>query len=163
MLYSSGSYIYTGGYECVLAKWRYETTSKDTLPRLGSPIRTIACSKDNNYIATCHDCNGEFVLDICCGIYTFLVLYHYLVLFWFSDIKIISSQFKLKQNIVSLTRSLKVDPQPLLPIGLQYDPRTKCLVTNGLPGHVQFYDLFTDKHLYNVGILRIHVQTSLRI
>ena len=55
-----GTNIYSGGYECVLAKWRYETTSKDTLPRLGSPIRAIVCSKDNNFIATCHDSNGEY-------------------------------------------------------------------------------------------------------
>lgn len=30
------------------------------------------------------------------------------------------------------------------------DPRTKCLVLNGNPGHLQFYSLQRDKLLYNV-------------
>lgn len=30
------------------------------------------------------------------------------------------------------------------------DPRTKALVLNGKPGHLQFYSLQSDKQLYNV-------------
>ena len=34
--------------------------------------------------------------------------------------------------------------------GLMIDPRTKALVLNGKPGHLQFYSLQSDKQLYNV-------------
>lgn len=34
--------------------------------------------------------------------------------------------------------------------GLMIDPRTKALVLNGKPGHLQFYSLQGDKQLYNV-------------
>lgn len=34
--------------------------------------------------------------------------------------------------------------------GLMVDPRTKALVLNGKPGHLQFYSLQSDKQLYNV-------------
>lgn len=34
--------------------------------------------------------------------------------------------------------------------GLMVDPKTKALVLNGKPGHLQFYSLQGDKQLYNV-------------
>lgn len=36
---------------------------------------------------------------------------------------------------------------------LMIDPRSKSLVLNGKPGHLQFYSLLRDKHLYNVSPL----------
>uniref|UniRef100_A0A8C3T3J3 WD repeat domain 75 n=1 Tax=Chelydra serpentina TaxID=8475 RepID=A0A8C3T3J3_CHESE len=38
--------------------------------------------------------------------------------------------------------------------GLVIDPRTKALVLNGKPGHLQFYCLQTDKQLYNLDIVQ---------
>ncbi len=35
---------------------------------------------------------------------------------------------------------------------LMIDPRSKALVLNGKPGHLQFYSLLRDKHLYNVSL-----------
>lgn len=35
---------------------------------------------------------------------------------------------------------------------LLVDPRSKVLVLNGRPGHLQFYSLQRDKLLYNVSI-----------
>lgn len=35
---------------------------------------------------------------------------------------------------------------------LMIDPRSKALVLNGKPGHLQFYSLQRDKLLYNVSI-----------
>jgi len=35
---------------------------------------------------------------------------------------------------------------------LMIDPRSKALVLNGKPGHLQFYSLLRDKHLYNVSV-----------
>ena len=33
-----------------------------------------------------------------------------------------------------------------------FDPRTRALVCNGLPGHVQFYSVDTDKQLFSVSV-----------
>ncbi|XP_007529066.1 WD repeat-containing protein 75 [Erinaceus europaeus] len=38
--------------------------------------------------------------------------------------------------------------------GLMVDPRTKALVLNGKPGHLQFYSLQSDKQLYNLDIIQ---------
>ncbi|XP_029461844.1 WD repeat-containing protein 75 [Rhinatrema bivittatum] len=38
--------------------------------------------------------------------------------------------------------------------GLIVDPRTKALVLNGKPGHLQFYSLHSDKQLYNLDIIQ---------
>uniref|UniRef100_A0A2K6SE62 WD repeat domain 75 n=1 Tax=Saimiri boliviensis boliviensis TaxID=39432 RepID=A0A2K6SE62_SAIBB len=38
--------------------------------------------------------------------------------------------------------------------GLMIDPRTKALVLNGKPGHLQFYSLQSDKQLYNLDIMQ---------
>ncbi|KAG8515648.1 WD repeat-containing protein 75 [Galemys pyrenaicus] len=38
--------------------------------------------------------------------------------------------------------------------GLMIDPRTKALVLNGKPGHLQFYSLQSDKQLYNLDIIQ---------
>lgn len=56
---SSGSYLLSGGHECVLVKWHHDTGYKDYMPRLGAPLNHIACSSDNLMYATCYDDNGE--------------------------------------------------------------------------------------------------------
>ncbi|KAG8543730.1 hypothetical protein GDO81_023818, partial [Engystomops pustulosus] len=38
--------------------------------------------------------------------------------------------------------------------GLLVDPRSKALVLNGKPGHLQFYSLHDDKHFYNLDIVQ---------
>ncbi|XP_038645114.1 WD repeat-containing protein 75 [Scyliorhinus canicula] len=38
--------------------------------------------------------------------------------------------------------------------GLMLDPRSKALVLNGKPGHLQFYSLQSDKQLYNLDIVQ---------
>ena len=38
------------------------------------------------------------------------------------------------------------------PVGVKIEPKSGALVTNGLPGHLQFYSLKEDKLLYNVSI-----------
>ena len=66
-------------------------------------------------------------------------------------VNLISNTFKLLQVYQGLTVghlvAQKTNPAPC---GMVYDPRTKCLVTNGKPGHLQFYNVETDKQLYNV-------------
>lgn len=58
-----GSYLLSGGYECVLVKWQYNSHYKTFLPRLGSPINHVTCSSDNLMYATCHQDNGKSSTD----------------------------------------------------------------------------------------------------
>ncbi|XP_064617903.1 WD repeat-containing protein 75-like [Liolophura sinensis] len=124
---AEGSYLLSGGHECVLVKWQYNSHHKELLPRMGAPIRFLTCSPDNTMYATAHADNV---------------------------IQVISSSFSLLHVYQGLTRSHleQVDSEPI-PVGFLIDPRTKCLVTNGKPGHLQFYCLHSDKQLYNLDIV----------
>ena len=69
-------------------------------------------------------------------------------------IHIISSNFKVEHIFQGLTRGhLKSQQSEAIPTGLLCDPRSRSLVLNGRPGHIQFYSVQDDKHLYNVSIL----------
>ena len=54
----SGSYLLSGGHECVLVKWQMNSEHKDFLPRLGSPLHSIASSPDGTLYVTSHTDNG---------------------------------------------------------------------------------------------------------
>ncbi|KAL3831907.1 hypothetical protein ACJMK2_023601 [Sinanodonta woodiana] len=122
-----GSYLLSGGHECVLVKWQYNSTQKDFKPRLGAPINHVNCSRDNTMYAVCHDDNV---------------------------IHLISSNFDILQVYQGLTKGQLItqinDP---IPMGMICDPRTKSLVMNGKPGHIQFYSVHQDKQLFNLDIV----------
>jgi NET1-associated nuclear protein 1 (U3 small nucleolar RNA-associated protein 17) len=54
-----GSYLLSGGYECVLVKWLFKTGQKDFKPRLAAPIKEICSSKDNSLYVTRHLDNSK--------------------------------------------------------------------------------------------------------
>ncbi|KAJ8313937.1 hypothetical protein KUTeg_008498 [Tegillarca granosa] len=125
---TEGSYLLSGGYECVLVKWQYNSHYKTFLPRLGSPINHVTCSSDNLMYATSHQDNA---------------------------IRIISSNFKLLQVYQGLTKCHRYGKSEVkVHTGMLCDPRTKALVMNGQPGHLQFYSVHTDRQLYNLDIVQ---------
>ncbi|XP_043927041.1 WD repeat-containing protein 75 [Protopterus annectens] len=65
-----------------------------------------------------------------------------------NKIMIIQSSLKVTASIQGLMSGEN------LWTGLVIDPRTKALVLNGKPGHLQFYSLQNDKHLYNLDIIQ---------
>ncbi|XP_033024487.1 WD repeat-containing protein 75 [Lacerta agilis] len=65
-----------------------------------------------------------------------------------NKIIIIHSNLKVSTVIQGLNRGSDVKT------GLMVDPRTKALVLNGKPGHLQFYSLQNDKQLYNLDIVQ---------
>ncbi|XP_067843809.1 WD repeat-containing protein 75 [Heptranchias perlo] len=67
-----------------------------------------------------------------------------------SDNKIITIESNL--NISTIIQGL-VKGQ-MVKTGLMVDPRSKALVLNGKPGHLQFYSLQSDKQLYNLDIVQ---------
>lgn len=54
---ASGSFLLSGGGECVLVKWSLPSGGKQFLPRMGLPIRHIATSPDATLILTAHTDN----------------------------------------------------------------------------------------------------------
>uniref|UniRef100_A0A8C8RY64 WD repeat domain 75 n=1 Tax=Pelusios castaneus TaxID=367368 RepID=A0A8C8RY64_9SAUR len=65
-----------------------------------------------------------------------------------NKITIIHSNLRVSAIIQGLVKGTDVKT------GLVVDPRTKALVLNGKPGHLQFYCLQTDKQLYNLDIVQ---------
>ncbi|XP_036401272.1 WD repeat-containing protein 75 [Megalops cyprinoides] len=65
-----------------------------------------------------------------------------------NKITIINSNLKVSAVIQGLVKGEDVKTD------LMIDPRTKALVLNGKPGHLQFYSLHHDKQLYNLDIVQ---------
>uniref|UniRef100_A0A672QVC1 WD repeat-containing protein 75-like n=1 Tax=Sinocyclocheilus grahami TaxID=75366 RepID=A0A672QVC1_SINGR len=65
-----------------------------------------------------------------------------------NKITVIESSFKVCGVIQGLVKGDAVLTD------LMIDPRSKALVLNGKPGHLQFYSLMRDKHLYNLDIVQ---------
>ncbi|NXI72278.1 WDR75 protein, partial [Anseranas semipalmata] len=63
-------------------------------------------------------------------------------------ITIINSNLRFSKSIQGLIKARDVKT------GLVVDPRTKALVLNGEPGHLQFYCLQSDKQLYSLDIVQ---------
>ena len=58
---TEGSYLLSGGHECVLVKWLTKTGQKDFKPRLGAPINEITCSLDNTLYVSRHVDNSKAI------------------------------------------------------------------------------------------------------
>ncbi|KYO33720.1 WD repeat-containing protein 75 [Alligator mississippiensis] len=65
-----------------------------------------------------------------------------------NKITIIQSNLRVSAVIQGLVKGSSVKT------GLVVDPRTKALVLNGKPGHLQFFCLQSDKQLYNLDIVQ---------
>ncbi|XP_061313586.1 WD repeat-containing protein 75 [Pezoporus flaviventris] len=63
-------------------------------------------------------------------------------------ITIINSNLRFSKSIQGLIKSIDVKT------GLVVDPRTKALVLNGEPGHLQFYSLQSDQQLFSLDIVQ---------
>ncbi|RMC18385.1 hypothetical protein DUI87_04271 [Hirundo rustica rustica] len=85
--------------------------------------------------------------------------YTYSTLHWHHDIvmdlafsvegiTIINSNLRFSRSIQGLIKSRDVKT------GLVVDPRTKALVLNGEPGHLQFYSLQSDQQLFSLDIVQ---------
>ena len=56
----SGSYLLSGGHECVLVKWLYRKSEPTFRPRLGAPIIHLISSNDQTFYACTHSDNCMF-------------------------------------------------------------------------------------------------------
>ncbi len=55
---SDGSYLLSGGHECVLVKWLYTKSEPTFRPRLGAPILHLNSSNDQTFYACTHSDNS---------------------------------------------------------------------------------------------------------
>ena len=124
-----GSYLLSGGHECVLVKWMFKSGQTEFKPRLGAPLSEIVLSKDNTFYVSQHTDN---------------------------TIHIIGTNMSVQQTLCGFLspklNSLKAT-DTLYHTGLNYFSKLNCLMTNGKPGHLQFYSYSSDKLLFNVNTL----------
>ncbi|RUS16393.1 WD40-repeat-containing domain protein [Endogone sp. FLAS-F59071] len=117
---ADGVYLLSGGEEAVLVLWQLETGHKQFLPRLGSEIRSITVSPDQNLYALGH-------LD--------------------NSIRIVSAlNLELRQSVQGLKYAQTDHNANPLSTGLVIEPRNHHVVLNGVPGTLQFYNAYTDRH-----------------
>ncbi|GFO36863.1 WD repeat-containing protein 75-like [Plakobranchus ocellatus] len=123
---TDGSCMLSGGLECVMVRWQMGSqNNRDFKPRMGAPLHRIQSSQDGTLYAVNTDDNVIQLLDI---------------------------SLRVLQVYRGLTRCSFNTKNPI-PCGLGYDPRSRTLVTNGLPGHLQFYSLALNKQLFNLDIV----------
>ncbi|CAG0920235.1 unnamed protein product [Notodromas monacha] len=116
---SSGAYINSGGAERVLVRHAIEDKKRDYLSWLDAPIVQLAFSPDDTFCITAHDDNS---------------------------IRLISANNNVQAMIrgfaINVKKAKKDDDssckESSYPVGLVVDPRSNCLVTNGVVGHAQF-------------------------
>ncbi|XP_014294560.1 WD repeat-containing protein 75 [Halyomorpha halys] len=123
----AGSLMYTGGGENVLVKWNLENPQvRNYLPRLSAEITFIEISKNFEYVAIA-------TLD--------------------NSVKVIDPQSRLICVLQELSWGVLPTPDtPLFPAGLSFDPRSRGVILNGRPGHLQFYSPMTETLLFNLDV-----------
>lgn len=126
-----GTRLYSGGHECTLVIWQLNQHTRDFLPRIGAPIKSLSVSPDNQYVIASLADNEILVIE--------------------------GSNRKIVQAIIGITvRQLGYQKTNPFPMGLHYDANNKALVTNGKPGHLQFYCLQTNKPLFNLDVVGLN-------
>ncbi|CAG8531218.1 5601_t:CDS:10 [Cetraspora pellucida] len=116
-----GTYLLSGGEESVLVIWQIETGHTQFLPRLGSEIQSITISPDQALYAI-------NLLD--------------------NSIKILSAvNLEIKQVIQGLKHAQMDASVYPLSTGLVIEPRNHFVVLNGLPGTIQFYNPYANRHV----------------
>ncbi|XP_072179369.1 WD repeat-containing protein 75-like [Diadema setosum] len=120
-----GTYLFSGGHECVLVRWQYNSKHRDFLPRLGASITHVACSPDGLMRALALNNNSILLVTT-----------------------------RVQHTVQGLNHSSfhQQGRSGPVPTGLSVDPRSKALVLNGRVGHLQFYHLSDDKLLFNLDI-----------
>lgn len=123
---SSGSQFYSVGSEGTLVCWETLSGTRRILPRLGLPIRYVTCDKKNQLIATSHVDNTLQVFK------TDLSAYNS----WHIEIPEMMRDFTQRSNFT-----------------LDFDPQMNCLVSNGRPGHLQFYSVPEKKRVFSLDVV----------
>ncbi|ORY00710.1 WD40 repeat-like protein [Basidiobolus meristosporus CBS 931.73] len=121
-----GVYMVSGGEEAVLVVWQLQTGHRQFLPRLGSEIKSIVISPDQSLYAVGH-------LD--------------------NSVRIVSAvDLSIKQAIQGLKYAQMNHTSNPLRTGLIVEPKNNHIVLNGVPGTIQFYNPYTDRHVMELEV-----------
>ncbi|CAF3068518.1 unnamed protein product [Rotaria socialis] len=121
-----GSYLLSGGHECVLVKWFYRKSEPTFRPRLGSPIIHITSSNDQTFYVSTHSDNS---------------------------LHLIGSNLSIQQTIAGINHMF-LPQQASLPAGINIFIRQQALVMNsGKPGYLQFMSIENGKLIFNLDIV----------
>ncbi|RUS25040.1 WD40-repeat-containing domain protein [Jimgerdemannia flammicorona] len=123
---ADGVYLLSGGEEAVLVIWQLETGHRQYLPRLGSEIRSITVSPDQSLYALGHLDNSVRVFN--------------------------ALDLDIKQAIQGLKYAQTDHLTNPLSTGLVIEPRNHHVVLNGVPGTLQFYNAYTDRHVLELEV-----------
>lgn len=158
-----GAYMLSGGEEAVLVFWQLATGHRHYLPRLGNKIQHIAISPCGSfYLLSCAD-NTVRIINAVTSKVTQQVrgLAHGNVnlgqLAAASKAPSAKATTKEKQHHDELQRQRQRQQlqrqRRTLASGLVVDPRRNFVVLGGLPGTIQFYDAFNDKHVASLDVV----------
>ncbi|XP_049848257.1 WD repeat-containing protein 75-like [Schistocerca gregaria] len=144
---SSGTYLYSGGYEMVLVVWQLESGRRDFLPRLGAPIHCIAHTPDESLLALCFGDNTIKLINSRS---------------FFLQVKIEGIGLSAPLELFPL-RSFRQSSHPAsllrllwrlqkIPTGLIVDPIYHSLVFAATDGQIQFYSAQEDRSVAKIQI-----------
>ncbi|KAI8388924.1 WD40-repeat-containing domain protein [Radiomyces spectabilis] len=122
-----GAYLMSGGEEAVLVLWQLETTHKQFLPRMGGAIQSISISPDHKY---------------------------YCLALGDNSIRLVNSISQQIEQVIQGVQYRALDEASKGPkTGLVVEPRNHHIVMNGVPGNIQAYDTYADRHVMDMQVV----------
>lgn len=147
-----GSYLLSGGEEAVFVLWQVDTNHKQFIPRLGSTISHISVSNDGkSYALACADNTVRIIDAITSKVLKTVVGLQY------AHSHLIMNKSSSSSSSTDSSSSVVTSTHKSLLKSLIIEPRHNLIVLEGMPGTLQFYDVFTDRHVMHVDV----VSTSL--
>ncbi|KAJ3314888.1 WD repeat-containing protein 75 [Boothiomyces sp. JEL0838] len=124
---SDGNYMLSGGLEDTLCLWQVPTRHTQFIPRLSSHLINITIAPNQMQYAVCLNDNSLLLIS--------------------------ASSLEISQTISGLkaaTVDKKIYPHS---VGLTVDPNSQCLVLNGRPSTLQFYDVSKDQNSKEIDLM----------
>ncbi|KAJ3019749.1 WD repeat-containing protein 75 [Thoreauomyces humboldtii] len=129
---ADGEYLLSGGEEAVLVVWQLTTRSKSFLPRLGSPIQTVAVSPNQQSYALTHADNSVRIVT--------------------------ATTMQSKHLLAGPPAHIHVPDRRWK---LAREPRENSVVLYGQLGNIQFYDVSSDARLHQLDVTGVEPAMSL--
>ncbi|CAF1373922.1 unnamed protein product [Rotaria sordida] len=123
---TDGSYLLSGGHECVLVKWLFRKSEPTFRPRLGAPIIHVTSSNDQTFYACTHSDN---------------------------TLHLIGSNLSIQRTIGGINHMF-LPQQASLPAGIHaFNCQQALVMKSGKPDYLQFTSSDNGKLLYNLDIV----------
>ncbi|KAJ3275455.1 WD repeat-containing protein 75 [Terramyces sp. JEL0728] len=124
---SDGHYMLSGGLEDTLCLWQVQTRHTQFIPRLSSHLINITISPNQMQYSVCLNDNSLVLIS--------------------------ASLLEITQTISGLKAATVDKSNYPHSVGLTVDPVSQCLVLNGRPSTLQFYDIARDLNAKEVDLM----------